>query len=201
MAGTFDQRVLVLNRNWQAVNIVGIKRAFSLLFTEHARVIEARDGAFELFDCTSWVEYSLADPPDESYDGIRTVRVRLRLPRILLLHDYDRLPVKEVKFTRDTVFERDHYTCQYCGRSYGQGDLNLDHVIPRDRGGRTSWENIVTSCVRCNTRKSNRLPHEAGMRLQRKPQRPKWRPFVSFMLEGDIHESWTHFLHGKSSSD
>ena len=87
---------------------------------------------------------------------------------------------------------RDNYICQYCNKKNSQ--LTIDHVIPRDRGGKTSWENIVTSCLYCNTRKGNRFPHEAGLRLKNKPVRPKWRPFISFFLGSEYNESWRHFL-------
>src|SRR5438046_438837 len=85
-------------------------------------------------------------------------------------------------------------TCQYCGDVFERNDLNLDHVIPRDRGGPTTWENIVCSCISCNTKKANRTPQEAGMRLIRKPKRPKWRPFVQINLGLHYHDSWKHFL-------
>lgn len=193
-------RVLVLNRNWQAVNIVGVKRAFALLFQDHAKVIHSDTGTFEVLDRDQWIEFSMTNPPQSKSDCIHTVRLSIRIPRILVLSEFDRLPVKEVRFTRDNIFERDNFTCQYCGEVFKPKELNLDHVIPRDRGGRTSWENIATSCVYCNSRKANRLPHEAGMRLIRKPQRPGWRPFVTFALNGNIDEAWSSFLHVSSKS-
>jgi Restriction endonuclease len=107
---------------------------------------------------------------------------------------YDHLPKKEVKFTRHNIFERDKNTCQYCGHSFERKDLNLDHVIPRDRGGPTTWENIVCSCIECNTRKANRTPQEAVMHLIRKPKRPKWRPFVQINFSLHHHDSWKHFI-------
>jgi 5-methylcytosine-specific restriction endonuclease McrA len=104
------------------------------------------------------------------------------------------MPKKEVKFTRHNIFERDQNTCQYCGKVFERKDLNLDHVIPRDRGGPTTWENIVCSCIQCNTRKANHTPYEAGMHLIRKPKRPKWRPFIQINFGMTYHESWKHFL-------
>ena len=89
---------------------------------------------------------------------------------------------------------RDKNTCLYCGRHLPSEQLNLDHVIPRAVGGRTTWENIVCSCIPCNTRKANRLPHEAGLRLIRKPVRPKWRPVISLVLEDEHRERWKDFL-------
>ena len=120
-----------------------------------------------------WVEYSSENPPENPVDGIQTVRLSLLIPKVLLLRAYDRLPIREMKFNRQNLFERDGFKCQYCNKIFQAQELNLDHVIPRDRGGQTSWENVVTSCIRCNSRKGNRLPHEAGMRLVRRPQKPR----------------------------
>lgn len=101
--------------------------------------------------------------------------------------------MKEVKFTRHNVFERDGYFCQYCGEKYDTAYLNLDHVIPKERGGKTTWENVVCSCIRCNSKKGNRTPQEAGMKLLKKPKKPKWRPlFISGKFP--IDESWERFL-------
>ncbi len=194
MEFTLSQRVLVLNRLWQAVNIVGVKRAFALLFQDNAKVIHSTDDDFHVLKSDEWIDYSVAHPPKDDCECVNTVYYKIRIPSILILNYYDRLPMKEVKFTRQNLFERDKHTCQYCGRGFSHRDLNLDHVIPRDRGGKTSWENIVTSCLRCNTRKGNRLPHEAGLRLRGKPIRPKWRPFISFVIGPEFDESWQHFL-------
>ena len=125
---------------------------------------------------------------------LQTISLRIRVPRVIVLCIFDRLPKKEVKFTRQNVFERDKNTCQYCGIPFDRSCLNIDHVLPRDRGGLTTWENIVCSCIPCNTRKGNRLPHEARMPLLKKPKRPKWRPFVNITFAGSTHDSWSHFI-------
>ena len=109
---------------------------------------------------------------------VTTISWKIRVPRVIVLLLFDRLPKKEVKFTRHNIFERDKNTCQYCGKVFDRTDLNLDHVMPRDQGGLTTWENIVCSCIACNTRKGNRLAARGGHDLIRKPKRPKWRPFV-----------------------
>lgn len=192
MESFLNQQVLVLNRLWQAVNVCTTRRALSLLFEGHAQVVlNDGDGSFRTFSFSQWRDLSDADPHPEV---IRTVSFKIRVPRVILLLVFDRLPKKEVKFTRHNIFERDRNTCQYCGHSFDRKDLNLDHVIPRDRGGPTNWENIVCSCIPCNTRKGNRTPLESGMHLVRKPKRPKWRPFVqvNFTLGG--HDSWKHFV-------
>ena len=188
-----NQQVLVLNRLWQAVNVCSVRRALTLLFEGHAHVVfSTGDGDFRTFDFKQWHDLSSTMPPHE--ENIRTVSFRLRVPRVILLAVFDRLPRKEVKFTRHNIFERDKNTCQYCGQVFDRKDLNLDHVIPRDRGGPTTWENIVCSCVPCNTRKSNHTPSECGMHLIRKPKKPKWRPFVQINFGVEYHDSWKHFL-------
>jgi len=193
-------KVLVLNRLWQAVNIVGVQRAFSLLLQDHAQVIYTGDGSFQMMDSSKWLDLSENTEPTENEGFVQTVRMRIRVPKVLLLRDYDQLPAKEVRFTRENLFDRDNYRCQYCGNTFKADDLNMDHVIPRDRGGRTSWENIVTSCIKCNSRKANRLPHQASMHLIKKPERPKWRPFISSLIDQDYDSDWDHFINLKQKS-
>jgi len=186
-------RVLVLNRNWQAVNIVGVRRAFSLLWQGHARVINTVGGDFAPVDAAQWVELSqTAGPGAGPY--VRTVRLRILVPKVLLLREFDRLPVAEIRFNRENVFIRDSYTCQYTGKRCAPSELTLDHVIPRERGGRTTWENIVTCRRDINSMKANRLPHEAGLRLVRKPSRPKRRPFAVQAAGTPMEKEWRHFL-------
>lgn len=192
MTSLLQEQVLVLNRLWQAVNVCSVKRALSLLFEGHAQVVFEQDGgSFQTFDFNGWADFSSQTDTD---DCIHTVSFRIGIPRVILLMMYDRMPKKEVKFTRHNIFERDRNTCQYCGNQFDRKELNLDHVVPRDRGGPTSWENIVCSCIPCNTRKSNKTPFEAGMSLIRKPKRPKWRPFVQINLMFSHHKSWKHFI-------
>ena len=184
--------VLVLNRLWQAVNVCTARRALTLLFEGRAEVVyESPDGQFQTFDFDRWQSFTEDRKPE---DLLRTVSFRIGVPRVILLAVFDRFPKKEVKFPRHNIFERDKNTCQYCGRVFERNDLNLDHVVPRDRGGPTSWENIVCSCIPCNTRKANRTPREASMNLIRPPTRPKWRPFMQVNLRTNGHDSWKHFL-------
>ena len=192
MSTILSQRVLVLNRLWQAVNVCSVRRALGLLFTGNAQVVyNDEEGSFQTFDFNQWTDFSEVEPEEEA---IATVSFRLRIPRVILLLGYDRCPKQEVKFTRHNIFERDKNTCQYCGKKFERRDLNLDHVVPRDRGGPTTWENIVCSCVPCNTRKGNRTPGESGMRLINKPRKPKWRPFIQVSFGVKTHDSWKHFI-------
>jgi 5-methylcytosine-specific restriction endonuclease McrA len=194
MKSALSQHVLVLNRLWQAVNVCTARRALTLLFQGHAQaVLNTEDGAFRAMSFQEWSDLSQEVPPNDT-EEVHTISLRLRIPRVILLLIYDRVPKKEVKFTRHNIFERDLDTCQYCGQQCDRSDLNLDHVIPRDRGGPTTWENIVCSCIACNTLKANRTPQEAGLHLIRKPKRPKWRPFIQIKLSLQPHDSWKHFI-------
>jgi 5-methylcytosine-specific restriction endonuclease McrA len=191
MDTTFSQQVLVLNRLWQAVNICTPERAVSLLYQGHAAAIDSNEGSFNTLDFNQWLDHS------QTYEGkdcYKTVSLKFRVPKVILLLMFDRLPRKEVKLTRQSVFERDDYTCQYCGDRFDRKDLNLDHVLPRDKGGQTTWENIVCSCIPCNSKKANRTPIQARMQLLKRPKRPKWRPLLHIYHHRIPEESWRHFL-------
>jgi 5-methylcytosine-specific restriction endonuclease McrA len=186
-----ERNVLVLNRLWQAVNVCSVRRAFTLLCAGQAQVVHTDGSHFLTHDFESWRDFSTREPEEEM---VHTVSIKIRVPRVIVLLLFDRMPRKEVKFTRHNIYERDKNTCQYCGKVFDRRDLNLDHVIPRDKGGETTWENIVCSCIRCNTRKANRLAHEVGMRLIRKPEKPRWQPFLHITFDTKPHESWRHFI-------
>ncbi|MEZ5302252.1 MAG: HNH endonuclease [Verrucomicrobiales bacterium] len=183
----------MLNRLWQPVHVCSARRAFCLLFLDHAHVVHVDEAQnYMTHDIESWLEHSRTSSDACS---VHSISIRLEIPRIIVLRAYDRLPKKEVKFSRQNIFQRDKFTCQYCGRGFETKQLNLDHVIPRDKGGRTSWENVVTSCIPCNTRKANKLPAEANMFPLNRPRAPRWRPFFATGREHrGYHESWGHFL-------
>jgi 5-methylcytosine-specific restriction endonuclease McrA len=162
-----DARVLVLNKSYQAVAVTRASRAFGLLCSGAARAL---DVDFRPFDFESWAELA-AGAGD---DVIRTPRMVLKVPRVVVLQCYDRMPRTQVRFSRQNIYMRDAFTCQYCNRVFARAQLNLDHVMPRSQGGRTSWENVVCSCVRCNLAKGGRTPSQANMRLMREPRKPTW---------------------------
>jgi 5-methylcytosine-specific restriction endonuclease McrA len=194
MDAVLTQPVLVLNRLWQAVNVVGARRAFAILAQGHAQVVHLSDENYRVFSMLDWIDFSSSNPPLNRMEAVHTIRHTIRVPRVILLSVFDKLPCKELKLTRNNVFERDGNRCQYCRKVFDRRELNLDHVIPRHYGGRTTWENVVCSCISCNTRKANRLPHEASMRLRRKPSKPKWRPVISLVIDRPGHAHWKDFL-------
>jgi 5-methylcytosine-specific restriction endonuclease McrA len=118
----------------------------------------------------------------------------MRVPRVILLMAFDRVPKRHVRFSRFNIFARDRNTCQYCGRIFPRSELNLDHVVPRAHGGTSIWENVVCSCLPCNRRKGGRSPEEAGMGLLRKPFRPQWTPFMLETFSMRRYHEWLPFL-------
>jgi len=195
MVNLLNLNVLVLNKVWQPIQTCSVRRAMKLLFLGHAQVVEAEgEMKYQTHDLGSWLEASNDESDSMADQVIRTVSCAMRVPKVIVLAIYDKLPSKEVKFTRHNVFLRDHHTCQYCRQEFTESELNLDHVVPRDKGGKTLWNNIVASCFDCNNRKANKLPHEANMFPKTPPRAPIWRPLFGFRRKGGIDDSWESFL-------
>jgi 5-methylcytosine-specific restriction endonuclease McrA len=195
-AGAPVASVLVLNRHYMAIHVVNFRRALTLLFREHAEVIDLEDGQYNNYDFESWREISelKAEFKEPSQDWIRAVNFDIQIPRIVRLLGYDRLPKRAVRFNRRNVFARDSNHCQYCGERFATSELSLDHVVPRSRGGEATWENIVCACVKCNVRKGGRTPAEAHMKLIHAPVRPKRNPSLAVKLGNPKYTSWKTFL-------
>jgi len=152
-----DASVLVLNATYEPLNVVSVKRAIVLLLKEKAEVVEAAQAK------------------------LRAERIAFDLPLVIRLIAYVKVPRLSLPLTRRTVLARDMYTCQYCGRQPGKANLTVDHVVPRSRGGTTSWENVVAACIICNQRKGDRVPQEASLFLRARPARPR---YVAIVLLG-----------------
>ncbi|MFA5975222.1 MAG: HNH endonuclease [Elusimicrobiota bacterium] len=184
--------VLVLNRNFYAIHIADWQRALSLVYLDHARVV---DQEYRTYSFDDWRELSkiLENHPA---GFVSTPTFRIAVPEVIALRTYDKLPVGDVKFTRRNIYEHYGYRCCYCGRRFGTPELNLEHVLPHSRGGKTDWSNIVTSCIPCNLKKADRLPVEAGMKLLIKPSKPKWRGSASLVFKAPfkIRASWQRFV-------
>lgn len=187
-----QRNVLLLNRLWQPVHICGVRRALSLLYKGVGQVVFRENGTFAAYDFMRWAGMKWDEGDGASY--VRTVSLAIRIPEIVLLYHYDRLPQKEVKLTRKNIYLRDRNTCQYCGRSFKENELNLDHVLPRRLGGATTWTNIVCSCVECNLRKGEKTVEASGMGLIKMPKKPRWSPFNHIAFRRTTCSSWEHFL-------
>ena len=186
MPAVLQRPTLVLNRNWQPIRVATVARALILVWNNHARIVDPAD--FQTYDWSDWS----ALRPQEGELFIQAVSYRLRVPEVVTLTRYDRLPLGKVAFNRRNLFKRDRETCQYCGARPGLDSLTIDHIVPRSRGGTSSWENCVLACLECNKRKADRTPAEAHMPLRKAPVRPVWRPLYA---RQDVKiESWSKFL-------
>ena len=186
-------KVLVLNRSYLPVHITSVKHAFSLLYQGIAHAVDAQ---YRTFDFDSWAALSTS-VHDETIGLVSRV---VRVPRVLLLLAYDRVPRRQVRFSRFNIYSRDRNQCQYCGRRHSRPELNLDHVVPRSQGGLSRWDNVVCSCHACNHRKGGRTPEQAGMRLLRSPRRPEWTPFMIETFSLQRYKEWGPFLSGVDAS-
>lgn len=187
-ASPLDAAVLVLNSGWAVVRIAPVRRVISLVYRGLAEVVNPDD--FGTYDFEMWKGLSRGD----DNGCIRAVNFKLRVPEIIRLSFFNGRKLRKVRFTRRNIFERDNYTCQYCGGRLHARDLTLDHVIPRCRGGGATWRNLVVACFECNDRKGSRLVAEAGMKLLRPPQKPKWSTYLAIRRGKGNHETWQKFL-------
>lgn len=195
-ARVLETNVLVLNRFYMAVRVINVRRAMTLLYRECAEVIDNDDGTYVSYDFDSWCELSqlaaMDKQPDEDY--LKAVDFEVKVPRIVRLTRFDRMPVQTVRFNRRNLFARDDYRCQYCGKAEPTHKLSLDHVVPRSHGGGTNWENIVCSCLKCNSRKGGRTPQQARMKLLTHPAKPRFNPLMTQSVDDPRYESWKTFL-------
>ncbi len=160
-------KVLLLNQNYEPLTVVSAKKAIVLAFLQKVEIVERR---------ARWV---------------RAQHVAYPLPSIIRLICYVRIPHKRVELTRRNILKRDGYRCQYCG--IAKTPLTVDHVVPKNRGGIDSWENLVCACVRCNNKKGNRTPEMAHMPLRRQPRRPTHLFFIQHLI-GVSEEGWKPYL-------
>ena len=169
--GVLNAPVLVLNRNYEPLNLVSAKRAIVLLMKGKAEMVKPANGLV-----------------------IHAARETIPVPSVVRLMVYARRPPARVRLNRRSILIRDDYTCQYCG--YRGPGLTIDHVIPKDRGGKTDWDNLVACCTRCNSKKGNRTPEEAGMTLRKKPRKPAYLSYMGYakLMQALKNPEWHEFL-------
>ena len=166
------EQVLLLNISYEPLKIINWKKAINMLFLGKVEVIE---------------EYG---------SEIHAITFTIKMPSIVRLLTVVKRNKSPVKFSRQNIYARDRYKCQYCGVKFPSEELTYDHVLPKSRGGRTEWENIVTCCMSCNRKKGGRLPHEADMKLIRRPSQPDWVPSMRIMVSfREVPKSWRDYLY------
>lgn len=167
-----NHRTLVLNQGYEPIRVINWERAITMVWLEKATVL---------------TEYSFQ---------VHSKHLAWNIPAVIWLRKKAKRFVPQVKLTRHYIYARDGWVCQYCGERFKASELTFDHVLPRSRGGRTTWENIATSCIPCNQRKEDRTPEEAGMPLLRKPRKPKWMPalLAKSLNDRTVPQEWNDYI-------
>jgi len=160
-------RVLVLNLNYEPMSVCSAKRAIILLYLEKAEMIE------------------------RNHEYVHSVSTAIPLPSIVRLSRMIHVPRKRILLNRKNIIKRDSHQCQYCGTH--EGPVTVDHITPKDQGGEDTWENLVCACTKCNSKKRNRTPKEAGMILLRNPRKPGYLFFIQHLI-GIPDERWKPYL-------
>lgn len=196
MDDKFSKPVLVLNKNWTAIDTTPLHRAFNLILSTDSYGTAKADIIDENCIPYTWSEWSKLKP-NKNEDGISTVSFVFRIPQVIKLNKYEKMPEQKIVFSRINLYKRDNYTCQYCLTKMKSENLTIDHINPRCRGGKTTWENCVLSCAECNRIKGGRTPNEVkhykfpnGMKLAKVPVRPKFKE-IKFKA---FYPSWNMWL-------
>lgn len=196
--GLLNSNVLLLNKFYIALKVISVRRAVLFLAKDYAEVIYKNNGRFEGYRFDKWLQHSSQNNGHLPTDYIHTPNLQILIPRVVRLLEYDKMPRQEFKFNRKNILVRDNYQCQYCGKKYPISSITIDHIIPRSRGGATNWTNVVTSCNKCNTKKGGRLPQEAGMKLIKQPQAPKFAHTFHRLLNDKRYTIWEEFIPSES---
>ena len=197
-----ESKVLVLNKAYSPIRMTTVREAFCKITSEAAEIISIEDGAYANYDFLSWAEVSeykqlLIDENidvDGDVDWVNTPSLQLLAPRVIRMLSYEKAPRYQLRLTRKNVYDRDGHVCQYCGKKFGTDELNIDHVTPRSKGGKNTWTNLVCSCIKCNRKKKDDTCKEAGMKLLRKPFKP--RPSFNLRVPHNSkrYSDWDHFI-------
>jgi len=180
--------VLVLNKSYIPIHIITWQKSMSLIIQESARPLD-RD--FITYTFEDWLTFScMAD----DYQKVPTVRYNIAIPEVIVLRDYNSLPVREVKYSRQTLFQRDKFRCAYCNETFAKEQLTIDHIIPRSKGGLSNWSNTVSCCRPCNYLKADKTPEDAGLKLLIKPKKPIWLSPIADIKRNYVCKSWLKFM-------
>ncbi len=182
-----NSSVLVLNRSYFPVNLTTVKNAFCMLYRGVAKAV---DNQYKTFNYESWSQIAV----EQREESIGLVDKLIKIPRVIMLVAYDRVPKTQVRFTRANIFARDRNICQYCGKPFTRNELSIDHVIPRSYGGKSLWDNVVCCCFNCNRKKGGKTPKQAGMKMLTPPHRPRWTPLSRISFQDTKHKEWLPFL-------
>lgn len=162
-----EHKVLILNQDFSAVSLCSVQKAFVLLYLQKAEMLEKAESGV-----------------------LRSISATFPKPSVIRLQRYVHIPYKGIALSRHNLMKRDHFQCQYCG---GNKNLTLDHIMPRSRGGQSSWTNLITACNRCNSKKGDRTPEEAGLTMKQKPKKPTLAAFLT-LHASTFDATWKNYL-------
>lgn len=183
-----EQPVLQLNRNWTPIRVIPVADAMAMLFEGVCQAVRAED--YSLYNYEQWSELR----PEAGEQSIKTAHLYLKVPEVVVLCKFDKIPDRKLAFTRANIHRRDAYTCQYCGDRPGTKELSIDHVVPRSKGGQSTWENCVLACTPCNRRKADKTLSESGLKLARQPKKPLWSPRLVTARVKNTPANWAKFV-------
>jgi len=188
-----NNQVLVLNRGYVPVDVICVRDAISDTYKDSALIVDSDYAEYTWEDWYSLFSIPLGEDVDPKIKYVADKHARVRVPEVIVLNEFKTVPKRSVKLTRRHLYVRDKGRCQYTGKKLSTREATLDHIMPRSRGGKNTWENLVLCDPKVNRLKDNRTPEEAGLKLLRKPVKPKWTPaFASYLKKRP--ESWKKFL-------
>lgn len=192
-----NESVLVLNKYFMAIQVTIVKEAICALTTGKAKVV---DQDYVTYNLRQWEDftslYKLSEKANDYHGMMRSPSVQILAPQVIIIPDceFNNPLIKTIRYSRRNVYQRDNFTCQYCHKKVDKANLTLDHVIPRSRGGKSRWENVVASCIWCNAKKGDKLLSELGWKLNKPPAPPRWKSHVGLPFNKEKKEYWNNFL-------
>ena len=186
---SLSRPVLVLNKMWIPIRVASVKRCLKLIFADKASLVDPSD-----YSVYTWEEWMTLDAANDEY-VIPTTRDNIKIPEVIVLLKYDKVYTKDLRLTKRNIYIRDKYKCQYTGKQLNFDEANIDHVIPRSRGGKNTWDNLVVCTKEINSIKGDKTPEEAGLKLIKKPVKPT--PSCPHRLmdpKFNMPESWSKFI-------
>lgn len=198
MSQNLNKPTLVLNSGWNPITLTSVRKSIVKVCTGLGYFLEPK--SYLLHNFESWITLPVED---EDNAIVASSGLRIKIPEILVLKSYSSFPHKQVKLTRRNLLIRDGFRCQYSGKRVSAREATIDHIIPQSRGGKHVWENVVICSVDVNSKKANKTPEEANMKLLTNPCQPKWSPIYSkfsrVAMKGTCPESWNQFIKQKEN--
>ncbi|MCH2174323.1 MAG: HNH endonuclease [Lentisphaeria bacterium] len=189
-----NHRVLVLNKHWAPLDTQSVWEALKNVIANRALIV---DNSYQVYNFDEWVSswseaQNLAEVAENQI--VHSIQTSFKIPEVIIHKNYSGFFVRRARLSRNAIFMRDQYTCQYCNKKFPKSELNIDHVLPRAQGGTNTWTNLVLSCIKCNSSKGNRTPEQAGMKLLKEPKEPHWSMFKNYQTRKSIPQSWEGFF-------